>query len=280
MKILKNIMNKLNNMSKRESIMLSALFFVFSATMGIKAAEWIWGPTNYENTAENIGIYEENIMLKSSYKIVTEAKIRVTQFGNSFETTTGGSGSGTVIENDGKIWLLTCAHVVDFSQDSPRGKVEMVDVKYHMEYRGRKIPLELKFSDKKKDVALLSTERDFIGYEGTVIRDFGRSKYLRPGDMAYVVGFPHGMTRAMSRGIISSCAYEFDFMDGPTRVFLGNVSISPGNSGGALFVFKDGEPQYVGMSQIGFGLNGVFGFILMADIRQSFYENDYEYILD
>lgn len=81
----------------------------------------------------------------------------------------------------------------------------------------------------------------------------------------YVVGYPLGITRTMTQGTSQGVVKGVNLPGmfgmvttlGPRLVF--NAAIAPGNSGGAVFVLRDGEFQLVGIVVEGMG---GFGFAI------------------
>ena len=140
------------------------------------------------------------------------------------------------------------------------------------------------YIDHERDIALVSTEEAVIGYKknkGTVVRVFGKSKYVSPGNVSYAIGYPAGIGPMVTDGIVSKTNYSVDDWDGSYRLLMSTSDISPGSSGGALFVLRNGFPTYVGMTRYTFQeLDGVYGFIMIKDIKKSFFDNGFEWLTD
>jgi len=281
MKLLDRLADKISSLRLREKILGVILLWVMAFGFGYKVTEYVISPADYDETAVNVTEEYKDIMYKSSYKIVTKAKLKINRWGWDQIVDVEGSGTGTVIKNDhGRLYLMTCDHVLDFSKNGKHVTVEVLEASHYMEYHGQLLPLQIEFSDKLYDIALVKTEMAVSNYSGTVVNKFATAKDMRPGDVVYVVGYPGGLERSMTRGIIAAMEHKFTFELVPKNVFLGNVSITGGNSGGGLFVLEDGEPMLAGMSQFGLGLNGVYGYNLINRIKQCFKNYDYGYMLD
>ena len=97
--------------------------------------------------------------------------------------------------------------------------------------------------------------------------EFGDSDKLYPGETVYAVGTPYGLTRTVTRGIISNNNRPFsdpNGVEGYETGFFNNwlqtdAAINPGNSGGPL-VTEDGDVvginsrAYIGAEGLGFAV--------------------------
>jgi serine protease Do len=97
--------------------------------------------------------------------------------------------------------------------------------------------------------------------------EFGDSDALYPGEVVFAVGTPYGLTRTVTRGIISNTARPFEDRTGINGYETGNfntwlqtdAAINPGNSGGPL-VTDDGKVigitsrGYLGANNLGFAI--------------------------
>jgi serine protease Do len=166
-------------------------------------------------------------------------------------------GSGVILTADGLI--LTNAHVV-----SPRA-VEINVTLANLERVGAK----LVGWDHWTDLAVLRLDMDEIKRRNwTVIHaGFGDSRALYPGQVVYAVGTPHGLTRTVTRGIVSNTNRYFEdsravngYETGAFNTWLQtDAAINPGNSGGPL-VSEDGKVigissrGYMGANNLGFAI--------------------------
>jgi len=103
--------------------------------------------------------------------------------------------------------------------------------------------------------------------------NFGDSDTLFPGQIVYAVGTPHGLTRTITRGIISNNRRYFQDNTGVRGYETGafntwlqtDAAINPGNSGGPLVTEKG---AVVGISSRGYlGANNL-GFAIPANIAR------------
>ncbi len=168
-----------------------------------------------------------------------------------------GVGSGVILSPQG--WVLTNAHVA-----SPRA-VEISITLPSLE----RVGAELIGWDHWTDLALLRIDMDEVRRRGLAFSSasFGDSERLLPGQTVYAVGTPHGLTRTVTKGIISNTDRYFEASDGVRGYETGTFStwlqtdaaINPGNSGGPL-VTEDGSVvginsrTYLGAENLGFAI--------------------------
>ncbi|MBS0630986.1 MAG: trypsin-like peptidase domain-containing protein [Verrucomicrobia bacterium] len=166
-------------------------------------------------------------------------------------------GSGVILSDEGLI--LTNAHVA-----SPRA-VEISVTLASLE----RVSAKLVGWDHWTDLALLridlaEVKRRKLKFDHA---DFGDSDKLFPGQTVFAVGTPHGLTRTVTRGIISNNNRYFEDRSGVNGYETGafntwlqtDAAINPGNSGGPL-VTEDGRVVginargYVGADNLGFAI--------------------------
>lgn len=199
--------------------------------------------------------------MSRSFNQLLDAVVRIDEREVSFE---GGSsrfeagiGSGVVLSADGLV--LTNAHVV-----GPRA-VEINVTLANLERVGAK----LVGWDHWTDLALLRLDSDEIRRRGLKFAhaEFGDSDKLHPGETVYAVGTPYGLTRTVTRGIISNTSRYFEDDRGVSGYETGafntwlqtDAAINPGNSGGPL-VNPDGKVvgissrAYLGANNLGFAI--------------------------
>ena len=168
-----------------------------------------------------------------------------------------GVGSGVIVSDDGLI--LTNAHVVG---------LRAVDINVTLANLER-VSAELVGWDHWTDLALLRLDAEELkrkGHKFTVGR-FGDSDDLDPGETVYAVGTPHGLTRTVTRGIISNPRRFFadsrgvkGYETGQFNTWLQtDAAINPGNSGGPL-VTSDG--RIVGINSRGYSGADNLGFAI------------------
>jgi putative serine protease PepD len=140
--------------------------------------------------------------------------------------TTGGTGSGEIIRNDG--YILTNNHVI--AAAATRGTIQV------LYSSGESVPATLVGRDPRSDLAVIkvtsSTSLPVIG--------IGNSSTLVVGQPVVALGAPLGLSGSVTSGIVSALGRDIPVPgdNGDTAVLAGAIqtdaSINPGNSGGAL----------------------------------------------
>jgi putative serine protease PepD len=139
-------------------------------------------------------------------------------------TSTGGAtGSGFVISGDGTI--VTNDHVVE---DANAVQVRFDD-------HSRMVPATVVGTDPSSDLAVLEVDPGKVP-GGLKPLTFADSSKVRVGDNAIAIGFPLGLDRTATAGIISGLGRT---IQAPNNFSIDNViqtdaPINPGNSGGPL----------------------------------------------
>lgn len=170
---------------------------------------------------------------------------------------TASLGSGVILSADGIV--LTNAHVV-----SPRA-VELNITLSSLERVGAK----LVGWDHWTDLAVLRIDMAEVKRRGFKLShaQFGDSNKLHTGQEVFAVGTPHGLTRTVTRGIVSNKNRYFEdtrgiggYETGTFNTWLQtDAAINPGNSGGPL-VTADGKVigvssrGYMGANNLGFAI--------------------------
>ena len=172
------------------------------------------------------------------------------------------SGSATVIYCENKrIALLTCAHVVDFSDTIYtfyRGEdrkqtvyVQNIAVKDHQTNYAAAIQgasnLEILLIDRENDIALIGQRFEFPNITPVSVFKYpiGKAKELEWGAFVYLFGYPAGY-RIVTKAIVSN----------PNRdkygSFLTDAVFNRGFSGGIVLAVRDGVPNFelVGMMKL------------------------------
>ena len=188
---------------------------------------------------------------------VVRIDVREITFEDGAQRFTGGIGSGVIISADGLI--LTNAHVA-----SPQA-VEISVTLASLE----RVSAKLVGWDHWTDLAVLRLDLDEVRRRklGFTSADFGDSDGLFSGQTVYAVGTPYGLTRTLTRGIISNNNRPFEDNRGVRGYETGlfnnwlqtDAAINPGNSGGPL-VTEDGKVvginsrAYIGAENLGFAI--------------------------
>lgn len=156
------------------------------------------------------------------------------------------SGTGFVIDEDGTI--VTNAHVVGSARSA---QVRLDD-------DGEALPAEVLGSDASTDLAVLKIDPERAG--GVQALPLADSSRVRVGDAAVAVGYPLGLDRTATSGIVSGLGREIRAPNGFSidEVIQTDAPINPGNSGGPLL---DANGRVIGVnSQIATaGSNGSVG---------------------
>jgi serine protease Do len=168
-----------------------------------------------------------------------------------------GVGSGVIVSANG--YVLTNAHVA-----SPRA-VEIYLTLANLE----RVRARLVGWDHWTDLALLQIDMEDLKRRGLTFTfaRFGETNALYAGQTVFAVGTPHGLTRTVTRGIISNPRRYFQdtravrgYETGTFNTWLQtDAAINPGNSGGPL-VTEDGRVVginsrgYLGADNLGFAI--------------------------
>jgi serine protease Do len=188
---------------------------------------------------------------------VVRIDVREMNFDDGARRIDASIGSGVILSQDGLI--LTNAHVA-----GPKA-VEINVTLSNLERVGAR----LVGWDHWTDLALLRLNLDDVKKRGLTFKhaEFGDSDKLYVGETVFAVGTPHGLTRTVTRGIISNNNRYFEDTEGVDGYETGNfntwlqtdAAINPGNSGGPL-VTDDGRVvgitsrAYLGANNLGFAI--------------------------
>ena len=168
-----------------------------------------------------------------------------------------GVGSGVIMTDEGHV--LTNAHVV-----SPQAE----DISVTLANLER-VNARLLSWDHWTDLALLQLDLEEVKERGLSFSyaQFGDSEELYPGLMVFAVGTPNGLTRTVTKGVISNTHRFFEdasLIRGHETGYFNtwlqtDAAINPGNSGGPL-VTADGlvvginTRSYLGANNLGFAV--------------------------
>ena len=205
--------------------------------------------------------------MSGSFNRLLEAVVRIDVREVTFEAGArrfvAGVGSGVILSKDGLV--LTNAHVA-----SPNA-VEISITLPSLERVGAR----LVGWDHWTDLALIQLDLDEVKRRGLAIQPatFGDSEALYVGETVLAVGTPFGLTRTVTRGIISNNRRFEDtdsirgYETGTFNTWLQtDAAINPGNSGGPL-VTEDG--RVVGINSRGYVGADNLGFAIPANIALS-----------
>lgn len=200
---------------------------------------------------------------------VVRIDVREMNFDDGARRIDASIGSGVILSEDGLI--LTNAHVA-----GPKA-VEINVTLSNLERVGAR----LVGWDHWTDLSLLRLNLDEVKRRGLTFKhaEFGDSDKLFVGQTVYAVGTPHGLTRTVTRGIISNNNRYFEDTEGVDGYETGNfntwlqtdAAINPGNSGGPL-VTEDGRVvgitsrAYLGANNLGFAIPSVIAKRIVAGL--------------
>ncbi len=221
-----------------------------------------------EKISESVRMISCTVYYKN-YLFPPEAKVRLNDLQSStlkeksikevFLNRTS-TGSATIIYNQNRrIALLTCAHIVDFPDTiityylgEDKNETEFIlnfTIKDHQSNNAPSIRdasyLEILAIDKGSDLTIIG-QRIYEQAAGNVVvfkYPFGKAKELEWGTFVYLFGYPAGY-QMITRGIVSN----------PNRdkrgSFLTDAVINRGFSGGIVLAIRDGVPNFelVGMA--------------------------------
>lgn len=217
-----------------------------------------------------------NAAMKAGFNRLLDAVVRIDvrelAFEDGAKRYAAGIGSGVILSEDGLV--LTNAHVV-----SPRA-VELNVTLANLE----RVGATLVGWDHWTDLAVLRLDMTEVRRRGLKFAHarFGDSDKLFPGETVYAVGTPHGLTRTVTRGIVSNNRRYFEDSKGVRGYETGmfntwlqtDAAINPGNSGGPL-VTEDGlvaginSRAYVGADNLGFAIPANIAKRVLADLVTS-----------
>lgn len=162
--------------------------------------------------------------------------------------TTGGTGSGFVLDEQGHI--VTNNHVIEgAAKGETQLMVEFTD--------GQRVPARLIGRSPSYDLAVIKVERTDLKPV-----QLGDSASVRPGQGVLAVGAPLGLGGSITAGIVSAVDRPFGVGDDATsddavRTYINGIqtdaSINPGNSGGPL---ADANGRVIGVNSAILTLGG------------------------
>ncbi len=171
------------------------------------------------------------------------------------------SGTGTIIySNEGKVAILTCAHVVEFpdtiityfadSNGNFTQYIQVIFLKERQSIYAAGFPegseFEMLISDKNNDLALIGKDYKILSNLKFPVFNYpmGKGKELDWGSFVYIFGYPIN-NQMVTKAIVSN----------PNRdengSFLVDAVVNNGMSGGIVLAIRDGVPNFemVGMIQ-------------------------------
>jgi putative serine protease PepD len=146
--------------------------------------------------------------------------------------TGSGSGTGFLVDSDGTI--VTNAHVV--------GGSSQVQVRF--DDKGALVNADVLSVDTSTDLAALKVERVPDGVQPLKLADSDR---VQVGDPAVAIGYPLGLDRTATAGIVSGLERQISAPNGFSidKVIQTDAAVNPGNSGGPLL---NGRGEVIGVN--------------------------------
>lgn len=181
-----------------------------------------------------------------------------------------GSGSGFVITEGGKYYVVTNAHVIEGAADK-EGSIYIYSINY------TKYEVKIVGGDSFYDIAVL----EFVKKPGTEITTISfRKNDIEVGDLVYAIGNPLGdYPYSVSEGIISAKNRVRGGLTGKFGFLQTTATVIWGNSGGPLvdvngevaginsqIAFADRGDQSIWQPQINFALESALSRRLVNDI--------------
>ncbi len=178
---------------------------------------------------DDLDVDDDDYSASAIYKRVSESNVGVLVY-SSNQSTIYSEGSGVILptsfasgKNEGKTYIVTCAHVLENSS-SYKTVIQLND--------GTQYDATIVGVDKKTDIGVVS-----IKAKGLKSAQFASSSKISVGDTVYALGnpggstffgsFTNGMVSAIGRPVNSPVGYE-------VACIQHTAPINPGNSGGAL----------------------------------------------
>jgi putative serine protease PepD len=186
------------------------------------------GPAPVEALPADTGGRPESTRLNAIYARVSKAVVSV----QVPQGTGASSGTGFVIDSDGTV--VTNAHVIG---NASRAQVRFDDGE-------RAFEAEVLGTDPSSDIAVLDVSADAPNVSPLPLAN---SDEVRVGDQAIAIGYPLGLDRTATAGIISGLGREIEAPNGfrIDEVIQTDAPINPGNSGGPLL---DARGRVIGIN--------------------------------
>lgn len=211
--------------------------------------------TNYSDTA----VFAANKILPSIVGIsitynVTSSSPFYSMFGQSQQSTSQGSGSGSgiVISEDG--YIVTNNHVVDSSSSSVYYDIsEATSIKVYLYGDDTGYDAKIVGKDSQTDLAVLKIEKT-----GLTAAEFADSDTVKVGEFAMAVGNPLDLGTSITCGIVSALNRKVQDNEGKSNYtcIQTDAAINAGNSGGALV---NSQGQVIGINTLKVSSTGVEG---------------------
>lgn len=168
--------------------------------------------------------------------------------------------------------LLTANHCVSGDRE---GFVvdEIRNTKDHKLLSYRQLMFDVERTDGKSDLALLKVRDETYVPAATVT--IAEKLFLEEGDDVFIVGYPHAMTRTVTKGLFNG----FQTIDDMNRTFYrSSANATGGNSGGAVAQFNPETFKYeqIGVTDMKYNDNEFMTLITTLEDIRSFLRLDLE----
>lgn len=183
----------------------------------------------YDEVAEEVAHLErQGFILRKVISLVKPTVVHIDaaktdSFNTRSRTSIEEAGSGTIIELNGRHYVLTNRHVIK-SAATRDIKIKLDD--------GRTITPRQVWGDPETDIAIMA-----VSAEGLVAARLGDSNKVDMGDFVLAVGSPFGLSHSVTFGIVSAksrrdleLGEDVHYQD----FIQTDAAINPGNSGGPL----------------------------------------------
>jgi serine protease Do len=203
---------------------------------------------------------------------VVRLDVREASFRDGTRKTVRGVGSGVILDASG--YILTNAHVVGSDVEDILVTLPSLE----------RVTAELIGWDHWTDLALIKMDTVSLVERGITFShaDFGNSDTLYPGQEVFAVGTPNGLTRTVTRGIISNPNRYFSatnqirgYETGYFNTWLQtDAAINPGNSGGPLVdiggrIVGINTRSYLGANNLSFAVPANIAQEILPQLKES-----------
>jgi serine protease Do len=188
----------------------------------------------------------------STVQIVDEVKRGTVHISNQVDATTGGSGTGFILEDN---MIVTNDHVI-------AGKNNKIQVASPL--TSKRYDAEVVHTDPISDIAIIRIKdwELFEREQSPVNLTLGDSDKMTEGSKVVVIGHPWGLTWTVSEGILSAKHRRA----GPNPKYMDQLdaNLFQGNSGGPVFNEK-GQVICVSNMMLS-GIGGSYGFCIPSNL--------------
>lgn len=247
-----------------------AIGYISTALLAAALANSATGDNRQNNKSydnNNVLVSDNNIERITSSAYQLDADIAYVSTNGRERARMQGHGTTFVgARRNGRQYFITANHVVGPITTlinpmtlTPLGKQNET---YTINANGRQYNLDVVRRNSDTDVAILRSRED-LGLDK--ICEFADTR-LREGDFVYAPGFPRDFGRYLVSGTIGQVDRNQDF-------FLHNAVVTPGFSGGPIYVLDRGQPRIGGICRFYRpDTQGIFGAIRPDLVKQELEE--------